>query len=61
MISFFRKLGWLARRKSKEDQLTAELQFHLEEETEERQSAGMALQDARWAAQRELGNLGVVL
>jgi len=35
MISFFRKLGWLTRRRSKENQLTAELQFHLEEETEE--------------------------
>src|SRR5437879_2477692 len=60
MISFFRKLGWLTRRCSKEDQLTAELQFHLEEETEERQAAGMSAQDARWAARRELGNLGVV-
>jgi hypothetical protein len=36
MISFFRKLGCLMRRRSKEDQLTAELQFHLEEETRER-------------------------
>jgi macrolide transport system ATP-binding/permease protein len=61
MISFFRKLGWLTRRQSKEDQLTAELQFHLEEETEERQAAGMSVQDARWAARRELGNLGAVL
>ena len=61
MISFLRKLGWLVRRRSKEDQLAAELQFHLEEETEERQAAGMSAQDARWAARRELGNLGVVL
>ncbi|HEY1950433.1 MAG TPA: ABC transporter permease [Bryobacteraceae bacterium] len=61
MIPFFRKLGWLTRRRSKEDQLTAELQFHLEEETEERQADGMSKQDARWAARRELGNLSVVL
>ena len=60
MNSFFRKLGWLTRRRSREDQLTAELQFHLEEEAEERQSAGMPAQDARWAARRELGNLGAV-
>jgi len=60
VISFFRKLGWLTRRRSKEDQLTAELQFHLEEEAEERQAAGMSAEDARWAARRELGNLGLV-
>jgi hypothetical protein len=36
MIPFFRKLGWLTRRRTREDQLTAELQFHLEEEAEER-------------------------
>jgi macrolide transport system ATP-binding/permease protein len=60
MISFFRKLGWLARLRSKEDQLAAELQFHLEEEAEERRAAGMPAQEARWAARREVGNLGVV-
>ena len=60
MISFFRKLVWLTRHRRKEDQLTAELQFHLEQEAEERQSAGMAAQEARWAARRELGNLSVV-
>ncbi len=60
MISFFRKLGWLMRRRTKEDQLAAELQFHLEEEADERQEAGMGAQDARWAARRELGNLSVV-
>jgi macrolide transport system ATP-binding/permease protein len=60
MIAFFRKLVWLTRRRSKEDQLTAELQFHLEEEVEERKAAGMPAQDARLAARRELGNLGLV-
>jgi macrolide transport system ATP-binding/permease protein len=60
MISFFRKLGWLARRRSKEDQLAAELAFHLEEEAEQRQAAGLGSQDARWVARRELGNLGMV-
>jgi hypothetical protein len=60
MIAFFRKLGWLTRRHSKEDQLTAELRFHLEEEEEERRAAGMPAEEARWAARRELGNVGVV-
>jgi len=60
MISFFRKLGWLTRRRSKEEQLAAELQFHLEEEAEQRQAAGMGAQDARCAALRELGNVGAV-
>ncbi|HEY2017771.1 MAG TPA: ABC transporter permease [Bryobacteraceae bacterium] len=60
MIPFFRKLGWLARRHNKEDQLAAELRFHLEQEAEERREAGMAAEEARWAAQRELGNLSLV-
>ncbi len=60
MISFFRKLGWLAQRRHKEDQLAAELRFHLEEEAADRQAAGLGAQDARYAALRDLGNLGVV-
>jgi macrolide transport system ATP-binding/permease protein len=49
MISFLRKLGWLTRRRSREEQLSAELQFHLEQEAEERQADGMGVEDARWA------------
>jgi predicted permease len=60
MIEFFRKLGWLAKRRSKEKQLAAELQFHIEEETEERQASGMPVREARRAAHREMGNLGLV-
>jgi predicted permease len=60
MIPFFRKIGWLFQRRNKEDQLAAELQFHLDEEIEERQSAGMSTQEARGAARRDLGNLGLV-
>jgi len=37
MNSFFRKLRWLAQRRDKEAELREELQFHLEEEMEERQ------------------------
>src|SRR5947209_9196570 len=61
MSAFFRKLGWLAQRRSREEHLAAELRFHLEEESEERQAAGMCAEEAGGAARRELGNLGLVL
>src|SRR2546427_12245235 len=57
MISFFRKLGWLTERRRKEDELREELQFHLDEEGEQRQAAGLAKDQARWAACRDLGNV----
>jgi hypothetical protein len=60
MIPFLRKLGWLVRRRSKEDQLASELRFHLEEEAEDRRQAGVPEDEARRAARRELGNLGRV-
>jgi len=50
MMEFFRKLKWLAQRPRKEEELRAELQFHLEEEAEQQ---GLSQQEAR----RELGNL----
>jgi macrolide transport system ATP-binding/permease protein len=60
MTSFFRKLSWLWRRRSKEDELREELQFHLEEEAEERQGQGLASEEARRAAIRDLGNVTLV-
>ncbi|HEY1336578.1 MAG TPA: ABC transporter permease [Bryobacteraceae bacterium] len=57
MISFFRRLRWLARREAKEAELREELQFHLEEEAE---TAGLPKEEAAWAARRELGNLAIV-
>ena len=60
MIPLFRKLGWLTRRPGKEEELAAELRFHLEEEAEERRLAGMPADEAHWASRRELGNLGRV-
>jgi hypothetical protein len=60
MIPFFRKLAWQARRRSKENELAAELRFHLEEDVDERQQAGVLEDEARWAARREFGNLGIV-
>ena len=60
MNSFFRKLRWLAQRRDKEAELRHELQFHLDEEAEERREDGLAEDEARLAARRELGNLTVV-
>ncbi len=57
MITFLRKLPWLLHRRSREENLGQELQFHLEEEAEELRRSGLREEDARWAARRELGNL----
>jgi predicted permease len=60
MNAFFRKLAWLVHRRSKEDQISKELQFHLEEEAEELQEAGLAEDEARRAARLDLGNVGLI-
>jgi putative ABC transport system permease protein len=60
MNSFFRKLLWLTQRRDKQAELRQELQFHLEEEAEERQEHGLAEDEARWAASREFGNVALV-
>jgi predicted permease len=60
MSAFFRKLGWLWRRRDKEADLREELEFHLSQESAERETEGAAGGDARWAARRELGNLALV-
>ena len=57
MRSLFRKLHWLVRRRNREAQLRDELQFHLDQEAEERQEEGLAENEARAAAHRELGNV----
>lgn len=56
MTSLFRKLGWLVRRRGKEAELNDELHFHVEEEAERLRAEGLAAEEARWAARRELGN-----
>jgi macrolide transport system ATP-binding/permease protein len=58
--SFFRKLRWLMQRRSKEAELREELRFHLEEDAEQRREDGLAEDEARWAARRELGSLTLV-
>src|SRR2546430_2123326 len=57
MNAFFRRLRWLAQRSRKEAELREELQFHLDEEAELHQAEGLAEEQARWAARRELGSL----
>jgi predicted permease len=57
MSSFFRKLSWLTQRRRKEDELRDELQFHLNEEAEQHQAEGLAMEEARRAASRDLGNI----
>ena len=57
MSAFLRKLRWLTERDRKEAELREELQFHLEEEAEQRQAQGLSEEDARSASRRELGNL----
>jgi macrolide transport system ATP-binding/permease protein len=60
MTAFFRKLRWLTERRRKEAELREELQFHLDEEAEERQGEGLTEEEAKWAARRELGNLTLI-
>jgi len=60
MSTFFRKLRWLMERDRMEAELREELQFHLAEEAEERQALGLAEDQARWAARRDLGNFALV-
>ena len=57
MTSFFQKLRWWTQRRRKEDELREELQFHLNEETEQRRAEGLGNDEARWAARRDLGNV----
>jgi hypothetical protein len=60
VTSFFRKLSWLLRRRTKEAELRDELQFHIDEEAEERQARGFAKEDAQRAGRRDLGNISLV-
>ena len=60
MMTFLRKVMWLAQREQKEAELQEELQFLLDEETDERIAAGLPVHDARRASRRDLGNLSIV-
>src|SRR5262249_38669594 len=56
-MSFIHKLRWLIWLRRKEDEIQEELEFHLEEEAQERQTNGLAADEAKWAAHRQLGNV----
>jgi predicted permease len=60
MRTLFTKLRWMTQRRRKEAELRAELDFHLEQESEEAISRGLAEDEARVAARRHLGNRGLV-
>src|SRR5262245_1315856 len=56
MMPLLRRLVWWWQRRRKEDEVREELQFHLDQETEDRRDAGLSDDEARWAARRDLGN-----
>ena len=56
MIALLRRLLWWLRPARKEQELGEELQFHLDQEMRERLERGLPEDEARWAAQRDLGN-----
>ena len=60
MISLLRKVRWWLQRRRKEDELREELEFHLAEETSERQAEGFPENAAKWAARRDLGNTNLL-
>ena len=60
MTSVFRKLGWLLRRRHREEDLQAELRFHIEETAEEHRLKGVSPQEAERAARQDLGSLTLV-
>src|SRR5262245_28501396 len=60
MMSVFRKLSWLFRRRPKERDLLDEISFHLSEDPEERESDGLSAEDARRTARVQFGNVAVV-
>ena len=60
MNSFVRKLKWWLHSPDKEADLRAELQFHLEEEAEQRQRDGLTPQEASFAALRKFGNVALI-
>ena len=56
MISLLRRMQWWLQGNRKEAQLREELQFHLAKEAEERLAAGLKVEEAQSAAERDLGN-----
>ena len=61
MKQILRKLGWMIERGRKEAELRDELQFHLQEEAEQAEAAGLMAEEAKYAARRELGNAALLM
>lgn len=61
MNQILRKLGWMIQRSRKEVELRDELQFHLQEEAEQAEAAGLMMEQAKSAARRELGNVTLLM
>ncbi len=60
MRTLLTRLRWLLRRRRKEDERRAELEFHLEQEADEARAQGLTESEARLAARRDLGNRPLV-
>jgi putative ABC transport system permease protein len=56
-MNFLRRLRALFRREKLDAEMTAEMQFHLETQTEVNLRAGMTPADARLAARRQFGGV----
>jgi hypothetical protein len=56
-MSLVRKFTWWLHRRRKDEELREELAFHLEAEADEQHAGGVAEEQARWAARRDLGNV----
>jgi predicted permease len=61
MNRILHKLRCIGRRRSKEAELRDELEFHLQQEAGEAAAAGLAPDQAQWAARRELGNIALLM
>ena len=57
MSRLLRKVRWWLQRRRKDDELRDELQFHLEEEMDDRRADGLTESEATRAARRDLGNV----
>jgi predicted permease len=60
MTNLARKIRWWMRRRRREDDLRAELQFHLDEEMDAQRALGLNEEAAARAARRDLGNAAIV-
>ena len=60
MKTWLRRMKWLADPQGRDAELQDELQFHLDEEIDERRASGLTEEQARMAAHRDLGNVTLV-